>query len=91
LIEAALLFGVFAALTWMMKRRRAPGQLFAAMLGGHGLARFLAEWWRDSPLVLGQLTAGQLVSIAEFALGLGVWWLLEGRRRSAGQENSAAK
>jgi len=82
LYEAALLFVVFAGLTWMMRRPRARGQLFAAMLVGHGTARFVSEFFRESPLVLGPLAAGQLVSIVEVAVGAAVWSLLEERRRS---------
>lgn len=90
LYEAALLFIVFIGLTWFTGRPRARGQLFAAMLAGHGAARLIAEFFRDSPLVLGPLTAGQLVSIAELAAGVLVWVVLAGRAgRPAGPDAGA--
>jgi len=76
LYETALLLLLFAFLTWYMGRPRARGQLFAAFVGGSGVARFLSEIFRESERILLGLSLAQWVSIALLGLGFLLWRML---------------
>jgi phosphatidylglycerol:prolipoprotein diacylglycerol transferase len=55
LLEGVLLF----VLLWLYARRpRASGQVAAAFLGGYGLMRFIAEYFREPDAHLGLLALG---------------------------------
>jgi len=85
LYEAAALFLIFLGLTWLWRRRRFRGQLFAAYLAAYGTVRFLVEFLRgdyDERILVGLLQRGQLSQIASLlALGVAVtlWWRLRHR------------
>jgi phosphatidylglycerol:prolipoprotein diacylglycerol transferase len=79
LYETALLWIVFGFLTWLMARERAPGQLFAAFLSGYGIARLLAEIYRDSARIALGLSLGQWVSVGLILAGAVLWRARSGR------------
>lgn len=79
LYESALNLALYLSLTWLFRRRRFDGQVFAAYLLGYAALRTMVESFRgDYPaahLATG-LTPGQLVSAGIFAAGLLLWWKL---------------
>jgi len=66
---------VFLILWSLRKNNYAPGWLFLVYLVLAGIVRFLMEFWRNTPEVLGFLTMAQLFSIGMIILG-GVWLIL---------------
>ena len=83
LLEGLLLF----ALLWIYGRRqRAPGQVAAAFLGGYGVFRFIAEFFREPDAHLGLLalgmSMGQWLCVPMVVAGAGLWWWF-GRRGHA--------
>jgi phosphatidylglycerol---prolipoprotein diacylglyceryl transferase len=89
----ALLEGVvlFAVMAWLARGPREPGaegRLMGAFLIGYGLARSMAELFREPDLhlgfLLGGLTMGQLLSVPMVMAGLAlVAWSYRGARRSS--------
>lgn len=75
LLEGLLLF----ALLWLYARReRAQGQVAAAFLGGYGVLRFVAEFFREPDAHLGLLalgmSMGQWLCVPMVLGGAGMWW-----------------
>ena len=74
---------LFALLWWYGSKRRAPGQVAAAFLGGYGVFRFIAEWFREPDSFLGLLSLGlsmgQWLCLPMIAGGAALWWWF-GRR-----------
>jgi phosphatidylglycerol:prolipoprotein diacylglycerol transferase len=77
LLEGVLLF----VLLWLYARReRAPGQVAFAFLGGYGVFRFVAEYFREPDAHLGLLalgmSMGQWLCMPMIIGGaLGWWWV----------------
>jgi phosphatidylglycerol---prolipoprotein diacylglyceryl transferase len=69
-IYETLSMGFVAWLLWRWRDRFRPGALFAFYLVFAGLERFLVEFVRRNPHVIGVLTAAQLESLAMLAVGL---------------------
>jgi phosphatidylglycerol:prolipoprotein diacylglycerol transferase len=74
LLEGVLLF----VLLWLYARRpRASGQVAAAFLGGYGVMRFIAEYFREPDVHLGVLalglTMGQWLCVPMVVAGLALW------------------
>ena len=68
------LFGIL----WSQRRRfeETPGVMFGASLIALGVERFIAEFWRITPRVLGWMSAAQLFSIAAFIIGIAlILWM----------------
>jgi len=63
-----LALGAVLLLRW---RRVLPSQHFHLYLIAYGLFRFVHEFWRDTPQILGPLSGYQLVALALVALGSG--------------------
>ena len=75
LLEGVLLF----VLLWAYARRpRAEGQVAATFLGGYGLMRFTAEYFREPDAHLGLLalglSMGQWLCVPMMAAGAWLWW-----------------
>ncbi len=80
LLEGVLLF----VLLWLYaRRRRAEGRVAAAFLGGYGLMRFIAEYFREPDAYLGLLalglSMGQWLCVPMMAGGV-LLWVWAGRR-----------
>ncbi len=73
LYEAALLGLLFVFLSWYMTRPRRRGRMFALLLTGYGIARFLGEVMRESERSVLGLSLAQLVSIGLLLIGLIMW------------------
>ena len=90
LLEGVLLF----VLLWLYARRpRAAGQVAAAFLGGYGVMRFLAEYFREPDAHLGVLalglTMGQWLCVPMMLGGLALWrW--SGRTEIIGSGSGSA-
>lgn len=77
---------LFALLWWFGRKPRPRGQVSALFLVGYGLARFIAEYFREPDAFLGlrwlNLSQGQWLCVPMVAAGLGLW-LWSARRAPA--------
>jgi phosphatidylglycerol:prolipoprotein diacylglycerol transferase len=84
LYESLACLAIFAVLYYVVRpRRRAFGQVFAAMLVLYAVGRSLVELWRDDDrgvFLGGHVSTSQLISLPLFAAGL---WLWRQRARAA--------
>ena len=89
-IYETLLSCTFFGILWSQRRRfeATPGALFGASLVLLGVERFIAEFWRITPRVLGWMSAAQLFSIAAFIMGIALILWMRTRPRIAGGEVS---
>ena len=82
-LEGVLLFLILFVLATSFQARRWPGVISGTFLAGYGLARIVAEFFREPDAQLGFLwggaTMGQLLSLPMVALGIAV--ILYARRR----------
>jgi len=71
-VPVELLFNLFAlaAILWLRRTKRLPGQHFHLYLIAYGVFRFLHEFLRDEPRIVGSLTGYQFASLAVLILGL---------------------
>lgn len=78
--ESLMSFGLFGVL-WSQRRRfeDVPGTTFGLSLMFLGVERFIAEFWRITPRVLGWVTAAQIFSVVAFVLGIVLILYLRGR------------
>ncbi len=77
-IYETLLSCAFFGILWSQRRKfeATPGALFGASLVALGVERFIAEFWRITPRVLGWMTAAQVFSIVAFILGIAlILWM----------------
>ena len=75
--ESLMSFALFGML-WSQRRRfeGVPGTTFGLSLICLGIERFIAEFWRITPRVLGWMTAAQIFSIVAFIVGIAlVFWM----------------
>ena len=68
---AELVFNLaaFACFFWFRRRGILPGQHFHIYLIGYGIFRFVHEFARDTPTILGPITGYQVLALAVLALG----------------------
>ena len=73
-IYETLMSFAFFGVIWSqrLKWESFQGTLFGASLILLGVERFIAEFWRITPRVLGWMTAAQMFSIVAFILGIGI-------------------
>jgi phosphatidylglycerol:prolipoprotein diacylglycerol transferase len=83
-MEGVVLFLILFVLATVFQARRWPGVISGTFLAGYGLARIIAEFFREPDPQLGFLwggaTMGQLLSLPMVALGIGV--VVYARRRA---------
>ncbi len=89
-IYETLLSFTFFGILWSQRRKSeaTPGALFGASLVALGVERFIAEFWRITPRVLGWMSAAQLFSIAAFIIGIALILWMRSRPRVAEGEGS---
>ena len=89
-IYETLLSFMFFGILWSQRRsfEATPGALFGASLVALGVERFIAEFWRITPRVLGWMSAAQLLSIAAFIIGIALILWMRSRPRVAEGEVS---
>ena len=70
-VPAEIIFNLIAVITlWSLRRRNLLiGQQFHVYLMGYGAFRFVHEFVRDTPTILGPLTGYQFAAAAVFLLG----------------------
>jgi phosphatidylglycerol:prolipoprotein diacylglycerol transferase len=68
-VEILFNLAALAGIYWLHRAKLLPGQHFHLYLMAYGLFRFLHEFVRDEPRVLGHLTGYQIAAVAVFALG----------------------
>ena len=77
-IYETLMSWTFFGILWSQRRKfeTTPGFVFGASLVLLGVERFIAEFWRITPRVLGWMTAAQLFSIVAFFGGIAfILWI----------------
>jgi phosphatidylglycerol---prolipoprotein diacylglyceryl transferase len=83
LLEGIVLFIVLWIVANKVPAARRPGFVTGVFLVGYGLARILAEFYREPDSFLGYLiggaTMGQLLSIPMVLVGLAFMWLAKPR------------
>jgi phosphatidylglycerol---prolipoprotein diacylglyceryl transferase len=81
-VPIEMLFNLFAlvAVLWLRLTNKLPGQHFHLYLIVYGLFRFLHEFVRDEPRVLGCVTGYQIAALA--VIGLGVTRFISRKRAS---------
>lgn len=79
---------LLAALWWLYRTRPFPGTVFAGLLAGYGLVRFLVEFVREPDpqigFALGSFTMGQLLTLPMLAAG--TYFVITLSRRSPPQK-----
>lgn len=73
-IYETLMSFAFFGVIWSqrLKWESFQGTLFGASLILLGVERFIAEFWRVTPRIVGWMTAAQMFSIVAFILGIGI-------------------
>ena len=92
-IYETLLSCAFFGILWSQRRRfeATPGALLGASLVLLGVERFIAEFWRITPRVLGWMSAAQLFSIAAFIIGIVlILWMRTRPRIAEGEVSNLA-
>ena len=90
-IYESLMSFAFFGLLWSQRRRfeNVPGTTFGLSLILLGVERFIAEFWRITPRVLGWMTAAQIFSIVAFVVGIALIFWLRSRPRAVAAVPSA--
>lgn len=72
LVEAACVFGLFAAMMYYGRVKREPGRLLSLYLIGYGVIRFILEFFRgdDYRGIYGVFSFSQWISLALIAVGI---------------------
>ena len=83
-IYESLMSFAFFGLLWSQRRRfeSVPGTTFGLSLILLGIERFIAEFWRITPRVLGWMTAAQIFSIVAFIVGIALVFWMRSRPRA---------
>ena len=87
-IYEALMSWTFFGILWSQRRKfeATPGIVFGASLVLLGVERFIAEFWRRTPDVLGWMTAAQILSIVAFVVGIAfILWIRTRPRVAEGE------
>ncbi len=82
-IYESLISFTFFGILWSQRHRfqDIPGTTFAISLILLGVERFIAEFWRVTPRVLGWMTAAQIFSIVAWIVGIAmIFWMCSRHR-----------
>ena len=84
-IYETLISWTFFGILWSQRRKyeSTPGVMFGASLVLIGVERFIVEFWRITPRVLGWMTGAQLFSILAFVIGISLILWIRTRPRAA--------
>ena len=85
-IYESLMSFTFFGILWSQRHRfeDVPGTTFAISLILLGVERFIAEFWRITPRVLGWMTAAQMFSIVALIIGTAMIFWMRARQRTIG-------
>ena len=83
-IYESLMSFTFFGILWSQRHRfqDVPGTTFGISLILLGVERFIAEFWRITPRVLGWMSAAQIFSIVACVVGIAMIFWMRGRRRA---------
>ncbi|HHW60291.1 MAG TPA: prolipoprotein diacylglyceryl transferase [Syntrophomonadaceae bacterium] len=70
LYSSALNFLLFFFLIWYFPRRKFTGEIFILYIMGYSLYRFIVEFFRESLIMCGPLTLGQVYTLVLLAFGI---------------------
>ncbi len=90
-IYESLMSLAFFGVLWSQRHRfeDVPGTTFGLSLMLLGVERFIAEFWRITPRVLGWMTAAQIFSIVAFVFGIVLIFWMRSRPRAIAAAPSA--
>ncbi len=85
-LMSVILFGIL----WSQRRKfeNVHGTVFGISLIFLGVERFIAEFWRVTPRVLGWMSAAQIFSVVAFFIGFGLIFWLQSQRHPAAAASS---
>ena len=69
-VEIAFNLMALALFTWMRSRRLLVGQHFHIYMMAYGLFRFVHEWFRDTPRMVGSFSGYSILALGLFLLGV---------------------
>lgn len=70
LFSSALNFVLFLVLIWLYPRRKFPGQVFITYIIGYSVYRFIVEYFRESLIMMGPISLGQVYTLGLLAVGI---------------------
>lgn len=73
LFSSAMNFILFLVLIWLYPRRSFPGQVFISYIIGYGIYRFIVEYFRDSLIMVGPISLGQVYTLVLLAIGIALY------------------
>jgi len=65
---------LFLILIWLYPRRRFPGQVFIVYLIGYSVYRFIVEYFRESLIMVGPISLGQVYTLGLLAAGIALYF-----------------
>lgn len=74
LFSSALNFILFGILVWLYRRRQFPGQVFIVYIIGYCIYRFIVEYFRESLIMVGPISLGQVCTLVLAAIGIGLYY-----------------
>ena len=77
LFSSALNFGLFLVLIWLYPRRKFPGQVFITYIIGYSVYRFIVEYFRESLIMVGPISLGQVYTLALLAVGIILYYFFK--------------
>lgn len=74
LYSSALNLILFGFLIWLYPRRKFNGQVFIFYILGYSVYRFVVEFFRESVIMYGPISLGQVYTLVLLAIGLILYW-----------------
>lgn len=84
LFSSALNFVLFLVLIWLYPRRRFPGQVFMVYIIGYSIYRFIVEYFRESLIMVGPISLGQVCTLVLLAVGIVLYFWQKSRCKEFG-------
>lgn len=79
LFSSALNFILFLLLIWLYPRRKFPGQVLTVYLIGYAIYRFIVEFFRESLIMVGPISLGQVYTLILMAIAIGLYFWQKSR------------
>ena len=84
LFSSALNFLLFFVLIRLYPRRRFPGQVFIVYIIGYSVYRFIVEFFRESLIMVGPISLGQVYTLLLLAVGIALYFWQKARSKKQG-------
>jgi len=85
LFSSALNFVLFLILIWLYPRRKFPGQVFITYIIGYSVYRFIVEYFRESLIMVGPISLGQVYTLALLAAGIILYYFFKSNGNKTGR------